>query len=63
MEEQKKRGAPIGSQNRLGKTKDDGATSFLHIRCKPSDKAKWVHASQENGGIAAWVVKTLNENS
>lgn len=41
--------------------KDDGATSFIHARCKPSDKAKWVKASQSEGlKLTEWIVKSLN---
>jgi len=37
-----------------------GATSFLHLRCKPSEKAAWVKAAQGKGGLSKWVLDTLN---
>lgn len=55
------RGAPKGNQNRLGKFKEDAATSFLHIKCRPQDKAAWVKAA--NGKLSEFVVKSLNEAS
>jgi hypothetical protein len=39
----------------------DGETSFLHIRCRPSEKAMWVKSGQNKGGLSKWVKKTLNE--
>lgn len=54
------RGAPIGSANAK---KEVVAESFLHIRCKKEDKAKWVKSAQGRGGLSAWVVDVLNKNS
>jgi hypothetical protein len=42
------------------KPMEDKATSFLHVRCSPSDKAGWVRAAK-GGKLAQWVVKSLNE--
>ena len=39
--------------------KDETADSFLHIRVKRSDKAKWVRASP--GKLSKWVIETLND--
>lgn len=37
------------------------ATSHLHIRVKPRDKAAWVKAAQRRGmTLSEWVVDTLN---
>lgn len=63
MTEVKKRGAPLGSKNHLGKFKNDAATTHIHMRCKPSDKALWVKTALNNGGLSAWVTKMLNEAS
>lgn len=53
-----KKGAKIGNKNAV---KDDGATSFIHARCIPQDKATWVKAAQaENLKLTEWIVKTLN---
>lgn len=57
------RGAPKGSKNRALKEGEEGATSFLHLRCKPSDKSRWVKAAQGNGGLSEWVIKWLNSAS
>jgi|694.fasta_scaffold14059_16 hypothetical protein len=50
-----KQGAPKNNKNAA---KDDGATSHLHMRCTPEEKANWVHAA--GGYVADWVRKTLN---
>ena len=49
----------LGNQNAR---KPDGraATSFLHIRCTPENKAAWVRAAASNGGLSEWVVQKLN---
>jgi hypothetical protein len=53
-------GAPLGSANRALKDGEEGATSFIHIKVKPSEKAAWVKASQEQG-LSKWVKATLNK--
>lgn len=63
MDKIKKPGAPKGSRNRALKDGEEGATSFLHIRCKPSDKARWVKAATGRGGLSEWVTKILNQFS
>lgn len=63
MVEIKKRGAPKGARNRALKDGEEGATSFLHLRCKPSDKARWVRTSSGQGGLSEWAIKVLNEAS
>lgn len=53
-----KPGGQKGNQNAV---KDDGkATSHLHIRVTPQQKAAWVHAA---GGrkLSEWVIDTLNK--
>jgi hypothetical protein len=43
--------------------KDDPATSFLHIRATPREKARWVrqaHAKHPSRKLAPWVTDTLN---
>lgn len=52
------RGAQLGNEN--AKKGEDIATSFLHVRCTPKDKATWVRKAQSNGGLSEWVTKTLN---
>jgi hypothetical protein len=56
MKNSAKPGAPKNNQNAA---KDDGATSHLHMRCTPAEKAAWVHAS---GGekLTDWVRNVLN---
>jgi hypothetical protein len=57
----KKRGAKPGNQNAL-KSDDDKATSYIHARCLPSDKARWVKQAQaEKMKLTEWIVKRLND--
>jgi len=42
------------------KPDEDRATSFLHIRCKRSDKSKWVKQAHP-GKLSQWVINKLNE--
>ena len=45
------------------KDDSDKATSFIHARCKQSDKANWVRTAQVEGlKLTEWIVKTLNNN-
>ncbi len=62
--------APEHNQNA---TKPAGqvADSFLHVRVKRSDKARWVRAANararqdrqtdDRGNLAGWVIDTLNK--
>ena len=59
MTETKKVGAPIGNQNNK---KEEPAESVLYIRCKTSDKAKWVKLAESKGGLSAWVTQILNSS-
>ena len=59
----KSRGAPQGSANRAIKEGEEGETSFIHLRCKPSEKAAWVKAAEAQGGLSKWVKKILNEST
>ena len=39
----------------------EAATSYIHARCTPQDKAGWVKSAQaENLKLTEWIVKTLN---
>ena len=50
--------AAIENKN-ASKDAADKAESFLHIRCKTSDKSGWVRAAAGRP-LAEWVIKTLN---
>jgi PHD/YefM family antitoxin component YafN of YafNO toxin-antitoxin module len=57
------RGAPSGNQN-ARKHDADKASSFIHARCLPGDKAKWVKAAQANGmKLTEWIIEALNEKA
>ncbi|MGZ8220055.1 MAG: hypothetical protein ACXWT0_00255 [Methylobacter sp.] len=54
---------PNGNQNAV-KRDDEKATDFLHGRCKPTDRLKWLEAAKKKGmKLMPWVVATLNSNS
>lgn len=54
-----KTGAKSGNKN--AQKGDEPATSYLHARCCPSDKAAWVHAANRRGlKLTEWVVQALN---
>lgn len=43
------------------KPEDDRASSFIHARCRPADKAAWIKCAQSNGmKLTDWIVKNLN---
>jgi hypothetical protein len=53
-----------GMTGKRNAAKDDGATSFIHARCKPQDKAVWVRVAQSEGlKLTEWIVNTLNEKA
>lgn len=55
--------APLLNQN-AAKPGPDRASSFLHIRAIPHDKAGWVKAANKQKiKLAAWVTETLNQAS
>lgn len=55
--------APLNNQNAV-KEEAERASSFLHVRAVPRDKAGWVRAAQRRGQkLAAWVTETLNRAS
>lgn len=59
MTNNKKPGAKLGNTNAQRGT--EAATSYIHARCTPKDKANWVHAAQnEKLKLTEWIVKTLN---
>jgi predicted HicB family RNase H-like nuclease len=52
--------APEKNQN-AAKGEADKATSFLHVRAVPRDKAGWVKAAKRSSkNLAEWVTATLN---
>jgi len=52
--------APEKNQN-AAKDEADKATSFLHVRAVPRDKAGWVKAAKRSRqNLASWVTATLN---
>lgn len=57
--DKKKPGAKSGNTNAQRGT--EAATSYIHARCTPQDKAEWVRAAQaEKLKLTEWIVKTLN---
>jgi hypothetical protein len=55
----KKPGAKPGNTN--AQRSDETATSYIHARCTPKNKAGWVKAAQaQNLKLAEWIVKVLN---
>lgn len=51
--------APKGSAN--AQKGPEAATSFIHARCMPRNKAGWVKAAQlENMKLTEWLVRELN---
>ncbi len=53
-----------GNKGNKNAIKDDSATSYIHARCKPSDKAMWVKCAQAEGlRLTEWIVKTLNSHT
>ena len=51
--------APKG--NKFNQKGDDPATSFLHARVTPRQKAGWVRAAQrENMKLTEWVIRELD---
>lgn len=52
-----------GNQN-AAKPDEAKAVSFIHARCKTSDKAAWVKAAGAQGlKLTEWIVNTLNKAS
>lgn len=50
-----------GKPSNNSKPIDDKAVSFIHARCKTSDKAEWVRESRAKGmKLTEWLVETLN---
>jgi uncharacterized protein (DUF1778 family) len=62
MSDAAKPGAKPGNTN--AQRGESAATSFIHARCMPGDKAVWVRAAQaEHLKLTEWIVKTLNSAS
>ncbi len=60
MEEEKKHGL-TGIRN-AAKPAEKKSESYIHARCKTSDKAGWVRAAKvKNMKLTAWIVETLNK--
>lgn len=58
-----KRDTPWMKGNKHG-AKDEHLSSFLHIKCLPEEKGKWVKAAQDNGTkLSNFVRDTLNKAS
>ncbi|HET9374178.1 MAG TPA: hypothetical protein VFO40_04360 [Chthoniobacterales bacterium] len=56
-------GAPTDNKN-AAKDPDEKAESFLHIRARRADKARWVRAAQRAGKkLSDWVTELLNSHS
>lgn len=63
-------GAPRNNQH-AAKTEEARASSFLHIRCRPDQKARWVRAANDaarrsgqadaRGVLAGWVTDKLDQ--
>ncbi len=52
----------IGNKNAV-KPDEDKAESFIHARCKGSDKAAWVKAANaKNMKLTEWITETLNNS-
>ena len=55
--------APQNNSNAV-KEDADRASSFLHIRCRPDEKAAWVRAaSAHDKKLARWVTDVLNRET
>ena len=55
-------GAKPGNTNAQRGT--EAATSYIHARCTPQDKAGWVKSAQaEKLKLTEWIVKTLNSGA
>jgi len=52
--------APKG--NRYAAKEGEKATTFLHCRCKPSNKDKWKKSAEASGmTLCQWITTKLNE--
>lgn len=50
--------------NKNAQRSDEGATSFMHIRLTPSQKASYVKAAQREGKkLTEWVIESLDRQS
>lgn len=59
MDNNKKPGAKPGNTN--AQRGAEAATSHIHTRCMPQDKAAWVKSAQKEGlKLTEWIIKTLN---
>ena len=52
---------PLFGNRSAAKQDDTSASSFIHARCRTSDKARWVIAAQRrNMKLTEWIVDALN---
>ena len=59
MNNDRKPGAKPGNTNAQRGT--EAATSYIHARCAPSEKAAWVRAAQASGlKLTEWIIQMLN---
>lgn len=59
MTDDAKPGAKPGNKN--SQKSGDPATSYIHARCTPGDKAKWTLAAKADGvKLTEWITKKLN---
>lgn len=50
-----------GKRSNAAKPDDERASSYIHARCKSSDKSMWVKTAQSRGmKLTDWIVTTLN---
>jgi len=51
-----------GRQSNAAKPPDQKAESFIHARCKTSEKSAWVKAAQAKGmKLTDWIISSLND--
>lgn len=52
---------PHGMTGQRNAAKEGCATSYIHARCRPEDKASWIAAAKSEGmKLTEWIVSTLN---
>lgn len=50
-----------GKRSNAAKPDDERASSYIHARCKTSDKSTWVKTAQSEGiKLTDWIITTLN---
>lgn len=51
---------PAPLHNRNAAKAEGPCDSQLFVRCMGTEKARWVRAAQDHGGLSPWVIATLN---